>query len=55
MTRHEGFGVFCLEGQWLSDLSDKASLRGLFEMLQSWEVIDDFIHRDVGTVEERMP
>lgn len=51
MAQH-GFGVFCLEGQWWDDLSEKASLRGLLEMLPSWGVVDDFIHRDVGTVEE---
>jgi hypothetical protein len=51
-VRERAFGVFCLEGQWLDDLSEKASLRGLLEMLNSWGVVDDFIHRDVGTVEE---
>jgi hypothetical protein len=46
------FGVFCLEGQWFSELDYQASLRGMLDMLKSWEVIDDFIYRDVGTAEE---
>jgi hypothetical protein len=48
----QGFKVFCLEGQWFEDLEYKASLRGILDLLKSWEVIEDFIFRDVGTTEE---
>lgn len=52
MLSKSDFGVFCLEGQWLEDLSAKASMRGLLELLKDWEIIDDFIHRDVATEAE---
>lgn len=54
MASHEPapFKVFCLEGQWFEDLEYQASLRGILDLLKSWEVIDDFIFRDVGTAEE---
>lgn len=46
------FKVFCLEGQWFENLEYKASLRGILDLLKSWDVIDDFIFRDVGTADE---
>jgi hypothetical protein len=41
-------GVFCLEGAWERDLTDKKTTLPVLELLQQQGFID-FIHRDVGT------
>jgi hypothetical protein len=44
-------GVFCLEGQWASDLRDRASVLPTLEHLERAGEIR-FIHRDVATRDE---
>ncbi len=41
-------GVFCLEGAWERELTDKKSSLPVLELLQHQGYVD-FIHRDVGT------
>jgi len=45
------FGVFCLEGEWSSSLTDRSSVRPLLELLHTRGTIK-YIHRDVATVDE---
>lgn len=46
-------GVFCLEGDWWKDLNQSLSVRPILELLnQAPSQSIDFIHRDVGTLEE---
>ncbi|MDT4987689.1 MAG: hypothetical protein QOI74_1783 [Micromonosporaceae bacterium] len=44
-------GVFCVEGQWESDLTKRGSVLPTLEMLERLGRIR-FIHRDTATVEE---
>ncbi|WP_147455986.1 DUF6642 family protein [Nocardioides mangrovicus] len=46
-----GSGIFCLEGQWDSDLRDRKSVRPILELLDSLRIAA-FIHRDVATTDE---
>jgi hypothetical protein len=41
-------GIFCLEGQWEDDLSDRATVRPTLELLERLGEIR-FIHKDVAT------
>ena len=43
--------MFCLEGDWSGDLTDKSSVRPLLEILDPLAKVP-FIHRDVGTPAE---
>jgi hypothetical protein len=40
-------GVFCIEGDWSSDLADRASVRDMLEMMEAVDGIP-FIHEHVG-------
>lgn len=44
-------GVFCLEGEWFSDLRREQSIRSLLDFLRASGMIK-FIHKDVSTTEE---
>jgi len=44
-------GVFCLEGEWTSNLASRSTVRPLLELLEGQQIIK-YIHRDVSTVEE---
>lgn len=44
-------GVFCLEGEWHSDLENRASVLPLLDMLERLGEVKA-IHRDVGTKDE---
>lgn len=51
MARMRGDGIFCLEGEWSSDLRDRASVRPILTLLEHLGVAES-IHRDVATLEE---
>ncbi len=42
-------GIFCVEGEWSSKLTDRASVRDMLDLLESVERIR-FIHEHVNTV-----
>ena len=44
-------GVFCVEGQWDDNLTDRLSVRPALELLERLGAIQ-FIHKDVATVAE---
>jgi len=44
-------GVYCLEGEWNSDLRDRASVLPILELLERLGLLK-FIHRDVATRSE---
>ena len=44
-------GIFCLEGEWDSDLTRRLSVRPVLELLEQLEVAQ-WIHRDVATLSE---
>ena len=44
-------GIFCLEGEWESDLTRRLSVRPVLELLEQLGVAQ-WIHRDVATVAE---
>jgi Family of unknown function (DUF6642) len=44
-------GVFCLEGQWEEDLTDRVTVRPTLELLERLRQIQ-FIHKDVATSAE---
>lgn len=47
-------GIFCLEGDWSNDLSDKSSVRPILELLDNnvGGKKSKIIHRNVATIEE---
>jgi len=45
-------GIFCLEGEWSSKLTDRTSVRPHLDMLTPIGVTAPLIHRDVATREE---
>jgi hypothetical protein len=45
-------GIFCLEGEWSSKLTDRTSVRPQLDMLTPLGVTAPLIHRDVATREE---
>ena len=47
----QGWGIFCLEGEWDSDLRKKMSVRPLLTLLESLGIAQT-IHRDVATRQE---
>jgi hypothetical protein len=51
MARTQGDGIFCLEGEWNSDLRDKASVRPILALLEHLGIAPS-IHRDVATLDE---
>lgn len=51
MTRDDQSGIFCLEGEWDSDLTRRLSVRPVLELLEQLGVAP-WIHRDVATVSE---
>jgi hypothetical protein len=51
MARRSTPRIFCLEGDWGSNLKDKSSVRPLLDFLVQDARID-FIYRDIGTIEE---
>lgn len=51
MANRKKPGIFCLEGDWSTDLRKKTSVRRLLEFLDNLDRID-FIYRDVGTPDE---
>lgn len=46
-------GVFCVEGDWSSDLTDRASVRDMLEMLESVDGVP-FIHEHVSDSEDAL-
>lgn len=44
-------GIFCLEGEWDSDLTSRLSVRPVLELLEQLQVAQ-WIHRDVATYSE---
>ena len=51
MTRDSQPGIFCLEGEWDSDLTRRLSVRPVLELLDQLGVAQ-WIHRDVATISE---
>ena len=47
MSRERPPGIFCIEGDWSSDLADRASVRDMLDMLETVDGIP-FIHEHVG-------
>lgn len=53
MVKERVQGVFCVEGDWSSDLTDRASVRDMLEMLESVDGVP-FIHESVGDSEDAL-
>mgnify|MGYP003974485591 CR=1 FL=1 len=51
MARRTIPSVFCLEGDWRSDLRKRDSVRPILDLMAQEDKVK-YIHRDVGTVEE---
>lgn len=51
MRKTVGDGIFCLEGEWSSDLRERVSVRPLLTLLEHLG-ISQSIHRDVATTDE---
>lgn len=49
--RFTNYGIFCLEGEWETDLTDRRSVLPLLDMLERLGVAP-YIHRDFGTEDE---
>jgi hypothetical protein len=51
MTASKPRGIFCVEADWSSDLTDRASVRDMLELLES---VDDipFIHEHINSSKE---
>lgn len=45
-------GVFCVEGEWNSSLTDRTSVEPQLQMLENMHCCGGVIHRDVATSEE---
>lgn len=48
MVRARGFGIFCLEGEWTSDMRHEQSVKPILTLLSQLGVAES-IHRDVAT------
>ena len=46
-----GDGIFCLEGEWSSDLRDRISVQPVLDLLEALGIAT-YIHRDVATLDE---
>lgn len=44
-------GIFCLEGDWSNDLTERSTVRPILDLLDNYEKTK-IIHRNVGTKEE---
>lgn len=51
MARRANGGIFCLEGEWDSDLRSRDSVEPILDLLERLRIADS-IHRDVATTEE---
>lgn len=51
MARAAASGIFCLEGEWSSDLRDRRSVKPILTLLEQLNIADS-VHRDVATRDE---
>ena len=51
MTISRKHGIFCIEGEWEKELTDRSTIQPLIEFLSSSDELLPPIHRRVATVE----